>query len=176
MTQFVVVEGTAEQFEQAIGDMADVGWLVQPGWRMPDASGPAPDPAASGLALSGAVSERSGAEAAVGVAITGIGLVVHGLAERRILDTLCGDLGHLGALDHRVAFEVVALSPEDRRLLGLLLGGASVGTIAEELFLSRRSADRRIAALKSRFGVGSVGEALAAYAARLARLEGPHPA
>jgi DNA-binding CsgD family transcriptional regulator len=164
VTQFIVVEGMTEQFAQAAGDLVAVGWRLEPGWH---------PPAAPGVALEGAVEDRGSAEQAVAAAVAGAGLVVHGRAERGVLDALCGDLRHLGRLDHRVGRPVAVLSPEQRRLLTLLADGATIAEISGALHVSRRSADRRIAALRLVFGVDSVGAALATYRERLARLESP---
>jgi hypothetical protein len=164
VTQFIVVEGTTAQFGQAADDLAAVGWAVQADWSAPRGAT---------TALCGEVDDRRSAETAVEAAIGGTALVLHGLAGRDILDALCGDLRHLGRLDHRVERPVAMLSPEQRRLLRLLADGAPVGTIAQALHLSRRSVDRRIAALRLTFGFESVGAVLAAYRERLARLDPP---
>lgn len=50
------------------------------------------------------------------------------------------------------------LNREDRALAGLLARGLSLGTIAQELDLDQRTVERRVARLRSRFGVGTKSE------------------
>jgi DNA-binding CsgD family transcriptional regulator len=54
------------------------------------------------------------------------------------------------------------LEPEHRRLLELLASGLTREHAAQALFLSRRSVDRRLAALRRRVGVTSTAELLLA--------------
>ncbi len=56
----------------------------------------------------------------------------------------------------------VELEPEHRRLLELLATGLTREHAAQALFLSRRSVDRRLAALRRRVGVTSTAELLLA--------------
>jgi DNA-binding CsgD family transcriptional regulator len=52
------------------------------------------------------------------------------------------------------------LEPEQRRLLELLAAGVTREDAARSLFLSRRSVDRRLAALRRRVGAASTAELL----------------
>jgi DNA-binding NarL/FixJ family response regulator len=54
------------------------------------------------------------------------------------------------------------LDPEQRRLLELLAAGLTREHAAQSLYLSRRSVDRRLAALRRRVGVASTAELLLA--------------
>lgn len=170
MIPFVVVEGTREQFDQAVGDAVAAGWIVDEleGWDAADRR--TASDVRAGIVLSGAVTDPVTAAAAVSAAVAGRGLVIHGLAARETLDALCDDLRHLGRLDHRVGLELPVLSAEDWLVLRALSGGASVAAVADLLHMSRRSADRRIAALRGLFGVDSVDAALQASRERLARI------
>jgi DNA-binding NarL/FixJ family response regulator len=56
----------------------------------------------------------------------------------------------------------VELEPEQRRLLELLAAGLTREHAAQALYLSRRSVDRRLAALRRRAGVASTAELLLA--------------
>ena len=60
------------------------------------------------------------------------------------------------------------LDPEQRRLLELLAEGLSVAAAARRLYVSRRTADRRLASARALLGVRSNAEAvvLARAAAR----------
>jgi DNA-binding NarL/FixJ family response regulator len=52
------------------------------------------------------------------------------------------------------------LSAEQRALLGQLLGGATLGQAARALHLSRRTADRRLAAARAALEARTTAEAL----------------
>jgi DNA-binding CsgD family transcriptional regulator len=78
-----------------------------------------------------------------------------------VIDQLCDDLRRLGDLDHRVGpSPVPGLSLEQRALLAQLLAGATLGQAARTLHLSRRTADRRLAAARTALGARSTAEAL----------------
>ncbi|WP_308465724.1 hypothetical protein [Rathayibacter soli] len=164
MIQSVVVEGSDTQFKQTIGDVRAIGWSVHPGWGLPGTSG--------ATALAGAVANRLDATLAVTAGLTGVNLIVHGLAARSILDSLCEDLRHLGRLNHRIGEAAPVLTDEDRQLLRLLADGVTIAGTAQKLHLSRRSVDRRIAALREQFAATSVSSLLLAYRARLAAVAG----
>jgi DNA-binding CsgD family transcriptional regulator len=66
------------------------------------------------------------------------------------------------------------LSVEERALMDLLAAGSTLGAAADALHLSRRSADRRLAAARAKLGADATGSAIAAYRRRLERL--PRPA
>jgi len=73
------------------------------------------------------------------------------------------------ALD-AVRLEPVALAaeltPEGLRLLGLLVEGFSLGEAAGSLHLSRRTADRRLAAARRALGAATTAEALVTFQRR----------
>ncbi len=113
-----------------------------------------------------AVPDRRAAVDAVLAAVRGADLVIAATAKRDVIDQLCDDLRRLGTVEHRVAPRgepadpAVALSADERALLVALLGGASLGEAAAALHLSRRTADRRLAAARRTLGAGSTAEAL----------------
>jgi DNA-binding NarL/FixJ family response regulator len=160
VTRFVVAEDHAAAALAGIAaELAGPGGRIVDGWRKPD----------TGVATVcvGRVQTAQDAAAAVLCAVSGAALVVDAAAPRPIVDRLCDDLRRLGELDHRVEPPAApALPPEERNLLALLLGGATLGQAARELHLSRRTADRRLAAARDRLGARSTSEAVAA-AARL---------
>lgn len=90
------------------------------------------------------------------------GVVVHGVADRDVLDRLCDDLRRLGPLDHRTAStpRTSRLTSEERALVDRLLEGETLGEAALELNLSRRTADRRMASVRKKAGVATTAEAL----------------
>ncbi|MGH8861231.1 MAG: hypothetical protein ACRDVG_08365 [Jatrophihabitantaceae bacterium] len=150
MASFVVLEhadaGTARDLAAGVGGPLVDGW-----------DGPAP-PAAVRV---GAVTDAASAAQAVLAAVGGADLVVLATAERAVIDQLCDDLRRLGCLDHRVDPEPAAvLGADERELLARLAGGASLGEAARALHLSRRTADRRLAAARRALGAATTSEAL----------------
>jgi DNA-binding NarL/FixJ family response regulator len=104
---------------------------------------------------------------AVLAAVRGARLVIDAAAPREVIDRLCDDLRRIADVDHRIGPAArPALSAEQRALVAHLLAGATLGQAARELHLSRRTADRRLAAIRSTLGASSTAEALRA-AARL---------
>jgi DNA-binding NarL/FixJ family response regulator len=96
----------------------------------------------------------------------GNGLLVHALAPREVLDFLYQDLEHLGSLVIRTNRDPVprsrVLPPEQQKLLRLLLDGTTLSEAAAALSISRRTADRRVAAARRFFNVGTTAELLRA--------------
>jgi DNA-binding NarL/FixJ family response regulator len=121
------------------------------------------------------VTDASSAAQAVLAVLRGADVVVVAAAERDVIDQLCDDLRRLGELDHRVGDgarpSAPALSGDERELLAQLMGGASLGEAARRLHLSRRTADRRLAAARQALGAATTSEALV-----LARRSGVVPA
>jgi DNA-binding NarL/FixJ family response regulator len=113
----------------------------------------------------GVVADAADAEAALLAAVSGSGVVVDARAPREVVDRLCGDLRTFGPVEHRLSRRTrPVLTREQRELLALLAGGASLGDAARQLHVSRRTADRRLAAARSALGAGTTAEALAAFA------------
>jgi DNA-binding NarL/FixJ family response regulator len=156
----VVVEAGPAAVADARGELHSLGWSVSA------------EPGAAEVRDT-VVADSAAAAEAVLAAVSGYGLLVDARAERDVLDRLCDDLRRLGHLDHRVTVATV-LTPEQHALLSLLATGATLGAAATRLHLSRRSADRRLAAAREAFGVESTSAAVAAYQRRLMRL--PRPA
>lgn len=145
----------------AVDQVTAAGWRVRPGWDV------GPPAERTGLVLVGVVADATDASEAMLAAIIGIGLVVHGRASREVLDRLCDDLRRLGRVDHRPGGErrVPRFDEFDSALLGLLAAGLSVRATAAKLYVSRRTADRRLADVRARLGVDSTAEALLAFRA-----------
>ncbi len=173
----VVVEGTVSDFTVAVEQVRAAGWQVRRGWDEAPPAGPTAPVNQTGLfghthhappvdlVLAGVVADERAASAAMLAALTGAGLVVHGRAPREVLDRLCDDLRRLGRLDHRPVGEraVTRFDEFDGELLGLLAAGLSVGRAAARLYVSRRTADRRLADIRLRLGVRSTAEALLVF-------------
>ena len=113
----------------------------------------------------GVVDDEASAADALLAALEGAGLVVEARAARAIIDRLVDDLRRLGPVDHRTVGESTAepvphAPPEAREILALLAEGCSLGEAAAVLGLSRRTADRRLAAARAALGVERTTEAV----------------
>lgn len=155
--RFVVIEdGTPEQIERVCRELRARKLAVVR----------AVDQARPGIVIACEVSDAASAQAAVLAALAGAHLVVTASAPREVTDMLCEDLRRLGDLDHRVGerteqHPAVRLSDTERALLERLLAGDSLGQAARALHLSRRTADRRLAAVRQALGAATTAEALA---------------
>ncbi len=152
---FIVIEsGSPEAFDRACAELASVGLPVTATF----------DRARPGRVCAGHVTDNQTAQQAVLAALAGAHLVVATSAPRQVIDMLCDDLRRLGTLDHRVGdARPVAprLGPTERALIERLLAGDSLGQAALALHLSRRTADRRLAAARHALGATTTAEALA---------------
>jgi DNA-binding CsgD family transcriptional regulator len=166
MESLVIVEGTETAWRAAVGALAADGWTLEAGFGPPHRPGR--------IARFGRVATASDAEAALLAAIAGQGIVAHASADRGVIDRLADDLRRLGSVDHRVGspVDVPAIDDQVRELLGLLAEGHSLGEAAAILGLSRRTADRRLAAARRQLGTDRTTEAIA-RAARLGWLRRP---
>jgi DNA-binding CsgD family transcriptional regulator len=92
-------------------------------------------------------------------------LVVHAQAEREVVDRLVDDLHRLGPVEHRVGEPEpdAVLTAEERALLELIAGGATLGEAATSLHLSRRTADRRLASAKRKLGATSTAQLVVSF-------------
>ncbi len=152
MKPLIVVEGGRSAFADALADVQESGWTVVWGWTA----------ARDGVVCTGAVAGAEDAAAALLAVVAGAGIVVDGRADRETLDRLCEDLRRLGTLDHRTsdASRRPRLTREQRALVDLLMEGRTLGEAAHQLNLSRRTADRRLAAVRDLLGVETTAEAL----------------
>ena len=112
------------------------------------------------------VSDVDGARAALLDALDGVRLVVDlGLTGSERLVFL-EDLARIGAVDHRIGPSVLdRLTEDERAVLRELAAGRSLGEVADTLNLSRRTADRRLAAARATLGSATTAEAVAAFSA-----------
>jgi DNA-binding NarL/FixJ family response regulator len=107
------------------------------------------------------VTSAADAAQAVLAAVGGAALVIDAAAPREVIDQLSDDLRRLGPVDHRIGPPPrPVLTEEERALLAQLLAGANLGEAARALHLSRRTADRRLAAARRALGAASTAEAL----------------
>jgi DNA-binding CsgD family transcriptional regulator len=110
-----------------------------------------------------AVRDEADAGAVVLAALDGAAVTVDSATDPALVERIQDDLRRLGRVD-AVRLEPVALAaeltPEGLRLLGLLVEGLSLGEAAGSLHLSRRTADRRLAAARRALGAATTAEAL----------------
>ena len=117
------------------------------------------------VVCTGTVRDAVDASVALLAAVAGAGLVVYAQAEREVIDRLVDDLRRFGPVDHRTGEPDTEpdLTADERRLLDLLVEGKTLGDAANELHLSRRSADRRLASARAKLAVATTAEAVVAY-------------
>lgn len=148
-----------------LSDLRAKGWGVRRGWSLPSATWSA---ARLRVVCVGALRTPADADAALLAAARGAGVVAFADAERQLVERFYEDLSRFGRVDvrrHRPrADPLPRLSKDQRRLLELLAGGLSVGAAADALFISRRTADRRLAAARATLGVGTTAEAVIVWA------------
>lgn len=156
MTPLVVVEGSGVDFADAVADLRSEGWTLVPGWD-----------ARIDVVCTGIVASAEDAAAALLAAVGGAGVLIHSTAERDVVDRLCDDLRRLGKLDHRVGDRPprARLTKEEQALVEILLEGESLGAAARKLNVARRTADRRLASVRTKLGVETTAEALVAIGA-----------
>jgi DNA-binding NarL/FixJ family response regulator len=151
----LVAEGDGV-FADALAEVRDGGWRLVDGFR--ERAGP-------DVVCTGVVRGEEDAAAALLAAVSGCGIVADARAPRDVIDRLCSDLRTFGRLEHRLERRRrPALTVEQRDLLALLADGLSLGDAAERLHLSRRTADRRLAAARTTLGASTTAEALHAFA------------
>jgi DNA-binding CsgD family transcriptional regulator len=151
----VVVEGPEGAYTHAIAEAEAAGWQIRPGFDASAASG-------ARIVRSGVVAGAEDAGHALLAVLGGAGLVVHGLAPRDVLDRLLDDLRHVGPVEHRRRLGATGptLDPDELQILRLLSEGWRLGSVATELGLSRRTADRRLASARRALGVERTVEAV----------------
>jgi DNA-binding NarL/FixJ family response regulator len=138
-------------------DLSALGWEVRP-------LAPIHAPLRPRSLLVGVVADAGHAAALVAAVAGGASAAAFvemaGEAKRRLLD----DLERLGADVQLGMPPPPPLAEVQIRLLDLLVGGASVLRAADELNVSRRTANRMLEELRARFGVRSNAEVVQAWA------------
>lgn len=155
MTPYLVVEGTRADVLEARRELEAKGWELIDGWL------DGVHPPGRRVVAVGDVATTADASAALLAALAGAGVLIAASAEHDVIDRLCDDLRRLGPVDHRVAGAPRAqLTADQLALLGLLADGATLGQAARQLHLSRRTADRRLAAARCALAVTTTAEAV----------------
>jgi len=158
----VVVESDSGRYKSARADLERGGWRVVEEFPPPEMASDVRS--LRGVVCAGTVTTSQEAAAALLAAIGGAGLLVAANAERDIIDRLCEDLRRLGPVQHMTEVFAAphrsALTDEQQALLRLLAQGLNLGEAAKRLAISRRTADRRLAAARRHFGVATTAAAL----------------
>lgn len=138
--------------------MEEAGVSIVRGWQLPDEPW---DLTRRRIACAGRIVVQSDLEDALVAAARGASLVVEGPVPAVLFPPLVEDLRRLGVVEQRRSN---GFDAQQHRLLTLLGEGLSIGEAAARLFISRRTADRRLAAARAALGVGTNNEAVVAVA------------
>jgi DNA-binding CsgD family transcriptional regulator len=141
------------------GDLARAGWSVRSGFGL---EGLDWEVSAARIVCVGQIESDADAEAALLAAVRGAGVVYFDARENGEAERLIEDLGKLGPLEWRSTRpnRLDELSDEERHLLELLSQGRPLGEVARSLYVSRRTADRRLASARIKLGVRTTAEAV----------------
>jgi DNA-binding NarL/FixJ family response regulator len=147
----LIVASSAAALEACVARLERAGVAVRRRWEAGD------------VVCAGSVRTRADAEAALLAALRGAGIVALLPEDPTLSASFFEDLRRLGPVD--VAGEpdvdpLERLAPEQRRLLELLAEGLSVAAAARRLYVSRRTAVRRLASARAVLGVRSTAEAV----------------
>jgi DNA-binding CsgD family transcriptional regulator len=154
--RFILAEvGAAAEAREA---MEEAGLSIVRGWELPDEPW---DLTRRRIACAGRIATRTDLEDALVAAARGASLVVEGPVPAELAAPLGEDLRRLGTVEHCCS---TGLDTQQHRILTLLGEGLSVGEAAARLFISRRTADRRLAAARAALGVAKNNEAVVAVA------------
>ena len=157
----LIVVPTAAAVEVTARRLREGGHRAQQGFELP---GEPFDLAGERLLCAGKVTTPDEAVAAVVAAVRGTGLIVAVDLPGEEAAGFLADLARIGPVVRPRTAPAAApqLSPEHRRLLDLLAGGATVPEAARELYLSVRTAERRIGEIRRTLGVRTTAEAVIA--------------
>lgn len=139
------------------------GWRNQVGFALPDAPW---DLSEHRIIAVGAIGSEIDASAALQALARGVGLVVSIGVDGDLRHRVLEDLHRLGdVVDGDLSGgERIETDEDDRRLLDALSAGATVAEAASALHISLRTANRRLAAIRTRLGVESTAEAVTRWA------------
>lgn len=148
----------------AVAAARDAGLQPRPGFDLPDRPW---DLSSSDLACCGEVRDADDASAALLCAARGAAVVVV-VRDPALIGRMYEDLRRLGTVEEFVGSVPAqrtgpSLADDQVALLRLLAAGHSVPEAATRLYLSQRTAERRLAAARSELGVGTTAEALCAF-------------
>lgn len=150
--------------------------VAQAGWRFVSPVPTAPwDLSGLGVALTATVTDDRSVAAMVEAAARGAA-VVAATQDPAIVTALVEDLGRIGPVELWSDQErppAAGLTPEEVELVCALATGQTLGGAARGLYLSRRTADRRLADARRRLAVATTPEALCLVGEMLERWSVP---
>lgn len=151
---FVVLEDPSDDGADVVERLRGSGLSVRRGF----------DRGERGVVCTGIVATVDEAQRALLAAVSGAALVVLARAPRDVVDRMCDDLRRVGTVQHFPGprARAPALDAEAKALLTILAGGVTLGEAAELLHVSRRTADRRLAAARRALGERSTTAAILA--------------
>jgi DNA-binding NarL/FixJ family response regulator len=155
----LIICDDAEMLARAHRQLVREGWTVRAGWEPPARLWDA----GRRLVLEGSIETPRDAAAALNAAVHGIGVLAHAGEDGRVVERFFDDLCRLGPVECRSDARdsrSVPLDRETTRLLTFLREGLSVGEAARRVHISRRTADRRLAAARALLGVDTTAEAI----------------
>jgi DNA-binding NarL/FixJ family response regulator len=144
--------------------LRDDGWSISAGWDLPWQVW---DVSAARAVCTGPLDAAPHVHGALLAAARGAGVVALAGDCRRLLERFVEDLLRFGPVQlHSCGEPSEPLQPlrdEERRLLELLAAGVTLGAAAAQLHISRRTADRRLAAARAALAVATTAEAVIAF-------------
>lgn len=165
MTPHRIVLETAGELATAADALERAGHRTVRTWRLPATPWDLTD---AGWFCCATVRTEDEATSALLAAIRGCGVVAAVDPTSELGEDFVADLERVGGVQRRPPTVAPTLPAEERRLLGLLAGGRSIPEAAGLLFISVRTAERRVASARRTLGVATTAEAV--------RLVGPEGA
>ncbi len=156
----VVICSGPDDIPAAVGTLTAGGWTVRPGFTLPEQPW---DLARRRWACQGAVHNARSAEQATWALVRGCALIVESASGAP--PEFLGDLGRAGHVEPVAARRAVdeRLDPVETALIELLADGHSVAEAAARLYLSGRTAQRRLTSARVALGVRTTREAVVAW-------------
>ena len=159
-TPRIVLAGDAD-LRAAAARLAKQGWRPHAGFAVPETPW---DLARSKIAVVGPIRSAQDAAAALLVAVRGGALAVTVDDDAPWAAAFRADLARLGERDAPDG-PATGLNEEQQQILELLADGMSIPQASRALYLSLRTANRRLAQARSVLGAANTSEAVVAYMA-----------
>jgi hypothetical protein len=155
----LILASDDQTFETTIDEVASVGWDIRRDWRLPQRDWSVSD---SRVVCCGRVATFDDVSAALLAAVRGAGVIARIEAGAEPTQRLREELRSLGPVDERARQhgDVTELSLEQVELCRLLSRGLSLADAAAHLHLSRRTAFRRLADVRTALNVETTREAV----------------
>lgn len=162
MTAPLIVLPDPLQVASTARRLRDGGHVVQEGFRLPEAPFDLSD---QRLLCAGIVDTSRGAIAALVAAVRGTGLLLAVGLGPQPTEQFLADLRRVGTVRVEAPEPMIdtpALGPGQRELLELLADGATIPEAARQLYVSVRTAERRLGEARRVLGVRTTAEAITA--------------